>query len=515
MVSFYDHLEKKRMTRDDTEDAQSRQSVDKWIFRILLVLIGVMPLLVFGHVEQVISPLVSNVSTLASGTKGELFTHYKALFVVVITIITGAMLLAKVFFMNGSIKKTWLNYVLGAFTIAIIASTAFSPNISIALNGMYNRTDGAISWLCYIALMFIAMNIEYPKNIVKYIMYTLMPFVYINLYIITMNFYGKDVLQNNIVSRIVMSTLPEGASLGENSQLLGTLNQWNYMSGMFAMMTVMYLAWAITTKKWWEALIGTITAASSVLIMFMSISTSGFLTVAVCLPILLIVAIRVKRKTIAALAIGLFILISVPSFNILAEKNPRVWDESFGFIFKDNPYQVDETFSLFETKSAYASNNSFELPILSERGWGAGSGRIYIWEKTVDLAIDRPLFGYGLDTIIYNFPHFNLDARTSLWTEETIVDKPHNLYIGIFYGTGILGVLSILTLLLINVIFIVRSIIMKNWDVIILSLLGFAFFIQSMFNDSLPSITSIAFLIMGISFGLFRNAATNITGKNT
>ena len=151
--------------------------------------------------------------------------------------------------MNGSIKKTWLNYVLGVFAIAIIVSTIFSPNISIAINGMYNRSDGAISWICYIALMFIAMNICYPKNVINYIMYMLMPFVYINLFIITTNFYGKDLLQNDIVSRIVMSTLPEGSSLGENSQLLGTLNQWNYMSGMFAMMTVMYLAWAVTSKK--------------------------------------------------------------------------------------------------------------------------------------------------------------------------------------------------------------------------------------------------------------------------
>ena len=503
MTTFYEEIEKKRVMRDDAEDAQSRASVDKWIFRFLLTLIGVMPLLVFGHVEDVISPLISYVDVLSSGVKGELFTHYKALFVVGITIITGAMLLAKIYFMNGSIKKTWLNYVLGVFAIAIIVSTVFSPNITVALNGLYNRSDGAISWLCYIALMFIAMNISYPKNVVNYIMYTLMPFVYINLFLITMNFYGKDLLQNDIVSRIVMSTLPEGSSLGANSQLLGTLNQWNYMSGMFAMMTVMYLAWAVTSKKWHKTIVGAITASVSIAIMFMSISTSGFLTVTVLLPVILICIIRIKNFKNGLVALAAFLIISIPTFNILAEKEPKVWTESFGFFMEKNPYEQPVVANIFkESNTVYASEKTLELPVLPERAMSAGSGRVYIWEKALDLSKDRLLLGYGADSIIYNFPHYSLDARSGMSDENVIVDKPHNQYIGNLYNFGILGFIALITLAFVAFSTMLISILKKSNNTFIFSTIVLAYFIQLMFNDSLPSISAIAFVLLGIMLGL-------------
>ena len=234
MTSFYEELHKSKKYSDEKENTQSRVNVDKWIFRLLLFLIGFMPLVVMGNIEEIISPIISNLDILSSGIKGDLFTHYKAWIVLIITIITGVLLLVKFLFMDGTIRKTYLNYVLGIFVVVIVVSTVVSPNISIALNGQYNRSDGAISWLCYVALMFIAMNIEYPKNVVKYIMYMMMPFVFINLYIITMNFYGKDLLQNSWAQSVVSIMLPEGANISEGSQLLGTLNQWNYMSGMFA-----------------------------------------------------------------------------------------------------------------------------------------------------------------------------------------------------------------------------------------------------------------------------------------
>ena len=509
MTTFYEQIQKKNTYIDEEENKNSRQNIDKWIFRFFLILIGFLPLIVLGHIERVLSPFISTVSVLGSGEKGDLFTHFKYLLLVTITSIILGMFLIKIYFLEGKIRKTIINYILSLFLIAIVMSTILSPTITVALFGYYSRSDGALSWICYITLMFIAMNINYPKNVVSKIMYTLMPFVYINLFIVIMNFIGKDLVQNTIIQSILSSTLPEGASLGENSILVGTLNQWNFMSGMFAMMTVLYLAWAITAKKMYEVVIGAVTAAVSILVMFMSISTSGFLTVAACLPFLLIVAIRVNKKKFAALALGLFIIISAPLFNVIADKNPRVWEESFGFIIKNNPYEVEGVSKIFETKRAFASSNSFELPILPVAALGAGTGRVYIWEKTFDLIKERPLFGYGLDTLLYNFPHYNIDARTALWTENTIVDKPHNLYMGIFYGTGILGIISLLTLLLINIGITVRAIIMKNWDVVILSLFSFAFFVQALFNDSLPSVTSIAFLIMGISYGLYKNSTSN------
>ncbi|WP_339215166.1 O-antigen ligase family protein [Solibacillus sp. FSL W8-0372] len=508
MTSFYEELHKTEKFSDETENIQSRATIDKWIFRLLLLLIGLMPLIVMAKVEEVISPLISNVELLSSGVKGDLFTHYKALFVLVITIITGTMLLAKILFMGGTIRKTYLNYVLGIFVVAIVVSTIASPNITIALTGQHNRSEGAVSWLCYIALMFIAINIKYPKEVVSYIMYTMIPFVYINLYIITMNFLGKDLLINNTrVQGFVSLFLPEGASISEGSALIGTLNQWNYMSGMFAMMTIMYLAWAVTSKRWVVMFVGIITASVSISIMFMSISTSGFLTVALLFPLILLVIFQLENKKRGLIALSIFLVISAPVFYSLAEKDLRIWNESFGFFIDKNPFLEDSSTIIKNNNVAFASENHFDLPILPNRETAAGSGRVYIWDKTIKLVQDRLFLGYGKDSLVYNFPHYNIDSRAGMWDENTIIDKPHNEFVGILHGFGIAGFCAFIILLSIIVLKTVNLIFTKKWSNFIIAITALAYFAQAMFNDSLPATSAFVFIIMGmlISIGQFEN----------
>lgn len=512
MVSFYEELHKRDMLSDEKENAQSRASIDKWIFRLFLFLIGVMPLIVMAKVEEVISPLVSNIDVLSSGTKGDLFTQYKALMILIFTIVTGSLLLVKVFFMDGHIRKTKLNYVLGAFVIAILISTVMSPNVSVALNGLYNRADGAISWLCYIALMFIAMNIKYPKNAVRSIMYTMMPFVYINLYIITMNFYSKDLLQNSWMQKLVSIMLPEGASISEGSTLVGTLNQWNYMSGMFAMMTVMYLAWSIVEKSWKVSLVGTITAAASIAVMLMAISTSGFLTVVVILPLIVVLMFKINNRLKSITLFLTFIIVTIPIFDLLAEKDSRVWSESIGFFIDTNPYLNEESATSIKLKpdfnlmsKVYAAESTFELPVLPERSLSFGTGRGYIWEETLKLVKERPLVGYGSDTLVYNFPHYQIESRAGLLDEHTIVDKAHNTYLSILYGMGIFGFIAFVVILIWNVLVYIKTLFGKqsgNQQYLIIGLMILAYSFQALFNDSLPAITSIVFVLLGISFSV-------------
>ncbi|MEC1177739.1 O-antigen ligase family protein [Metasolibacillus meyeri] len=506
MTSFYKEIHKSDTMSDEKENAQSRANVDKWIFRLLLLLIGVMPLIVLANVEQVISPLISNKDVLMSGTKGELFTHFKALFVVVVTLIAGALLLSKVFFMGGTIRKTFLNYALATFAIMIVISTIASPSISVALSGLYNRSDGAISWLCYITLMFIAMNIEYPKNVMKYILYTMMPFVAINLFIITMNFYGKDLLQYGWMQWIVSMTLPEGANIGEGSQLVGTLNQWNYMSGMFAIMTVMYLMAAVLEKVKVDSYGYLVFSLMSFAVLLMSISTSGFVTFTMLLPVILFVAFTNDNKINRFVIIVIFIVASAIIFHILASKEARVWTESIGFVIKSNPYVEEKidvsikssNYNIKWMTKAYAAE-SFELPELPAGKIGAASGRVYIWSKALELVKGRPIVGYGMDTLIYNFPHTDIETRANFWRDDIITDKPHSLYIGWLYGTGIIGFFSVIGVILYTLIKPLKEVYNKREPILwIIGIAWGAYLIQGVFNDSLPSISAPMWILAGI-----------------
>lgn len=503
MSKFYEKV----AYHDVEEDIQSQKSVDKWIFLLLLLTIGFVPLIVMASVVEVQSPLVTNVSALAGGTKGDIFTHYKAIVMVVITTLAGIMFMTKIIFMNGGIRKTKINYAVGAFAVAIVLSTIFSPNISIALHGQYNRSDGAISWLCYLALFFISMNINYPKKVLNYILYSLYPFVIINLYIIIMNFYDKDLLQKTGVKKIVTLLLPADAHIGEDSILVGTLNQWNYMSGMFAIMTMLFLAAALFEKNIVRSIIHMLIALLSLSIVFMSLSSSGFITIVLLLPFLIFYVFKSKIKKRSVLILSMFLIFSVPIFHTLATQVPKVWYETIGLIFKYNPYDIyiepEETSYKFNSEGILSTKvyaaEKFELPVLPERATSAGSGRVYIWSKGFELLKERPLLGYGLDTFMYNFPHYEIDARAGLYDEDIITDKPHSMYFSLLYGTGIIGFLCATLLIAMSLISSLKVVIKQNQTVIwVLGIAWGAYLIQAFFNDSLPGTSAVMWVIAGI-----------------
>lgn len=513
MVSFYEEIQKSDSISDEKENNESRANVDKWIFRLFFVLIGVMPLIVMADIVEVVSPLITNLDILTSGLKGELFTSFKALMLLVITLIIAILFLIKIFFMNGSIRKTFLNYVLGIFAMVIVISTVLSPNISIVLNGQYNRSDGAIAWLCYVTLLFVALNIEYPKNVVRSVMYTMLPFIFINLYIITMNFVGKDLLQQTWLQKLVTLMLPEGADISEGSTLIGTLNHGNYMSGMFAIMALMYFVWAVLEKRTLNKILGLVAAIASIYVIFMSLSTSGFLTVLCITPILIWIIFKAEKKILAVAFFAVFLITSGTGLHMLAKENSKVWDETFGFFVSSNPY-VEETIQpvsnlknnqsplpkIFENK-AYASEEAVEIPELPQTGVGAGSGRVYIWTYILDLVKERPIQGYGMDSLMYNFQHYNIDARANLETEAVIVDKPHNMYIGVLYGAGIVGFIVFMVLVLTSTWISLKQVFKpqgQNMLMTVLSIGVLAFFFQAIFNDSLPGISGVMFLVCGI-----------------
>ncbi|WP_042470965.1 O-antigen ligase family protein [Bacillus ndiopicus] len=520
MASFYENLHKSNAMNDEKENAQSRASVDKWIFRLLLLLIGFMPLIVMANVEEVISPLISKVDILSSGTKGDLFTHYKALLLVFITVIASVLLFAKLFFMGGTIRKTKLNYALGLFAVTIIISTIASPTMTVALNGLYNRSDGAISWLCYVILMFIAMNIEYPKKVLNYILYSLYPFVLINLFIITMNFYGKDLLQKSGMQKFVSLFLPEGANISEGSTLVGTLNQWNYMSGMFAIMTVMYLMAAVLEKG--KVKYGYLFfAIMSISVLLMSVSTTGFLTFVILLFFIILAAFRTQNKIKSLVVIAVFLTVSALVFHVLASKNSLIWTESVGVIFESNPYVEENKDISFKNQEyninwisrAYATDN-FELPKLPERHTSLGNGRVYIWGKTMNLIAQRPLVGYGLDTLVYNFPHYNIDSRAGIGYEFVITDKPHSIYMGLFYGVGTIGFLAVLIIIVSTLVISIKVIIKKHRELGIIYIAWSAYLLQALLNDSLPSISAPMWILAGIMMALTFTHKESINGRN-
>lgn len=78
---------------------------------------------------------------------------------------------------------------------------------------------------------------------------------------------------------------------------------------------------------------------------------------------------------------------------------------------------------------------------------GFGSGRGYIWSRSIPLLKDTVFIGHGADTYCLYFPQNDYAGKyDAKWNINMIVDKPHNMYLGVAIGTGILSLLALLAL---------------------------------------------------------------------
>lgn len=291
----YSMNKKIHIKRNIEEDFQSQQQIDKWILYILIAAIILVPLLIGGHISEVISPIISNVDQLVSGEKVDIFTFYKFTALVTLTILAVGLFLYKLLFLNYSLRVSPILYFIAIFLIAIIFATIFSPNKTLALFGQYNRSDGGISYICYILLMFVAVHIKYPKRIVEYVLYAFYPLVIVNFFLTTMNFTGHDALNYAPLNEALTIFAPE-IVFQDGSNLIGTLNHWNYMSGMFAVVTVMYLSWIILDNNYSRRFVNLIIALMGITTMLIGMSASGFVTFVCMTVVILWIAIKCSNK---------------------------------------------------------------------------------------------------------------------------------------------------------------------------------------------------------------------------
>lgn len=111
-------------------------------------------------------------------------------------------------------------------------------------------------------------------------------------------------------------------------------------------------------------------------------------------------------------------------------------------------------FAITEDKGVLYRNDLGKLLPLQKVesiGWennpGFGNGRGLIWSRTLPMMKDTVIFGYGADTYCIEFPHNDYVGKYNAdWDVNLIVDKPHNMYMGAWVGTGGLSVLALLVM---------------------------------------------------------------------
>lgn len=119
-----------------------------------------------------------------------------------------------------------------------------------------------------------------------------------------------------------------------------------------------------------------------------------------------------------------------------------------------NTPEVQWAFAITEEGILYSNQlgKLVDLEKIPAVGWENnqrfGSGRGYIWSRTLPMIKDTLLIGHGADTYCLYFPHQDYAGKYSSeqFPINIIVDKPHNMYMGAAIGTGLLSILSLMVL---------------------------------------------------------------------
>lgn len=175
-------------------------------------------------------------------------------------------------------------------------------------------------------------------------------------------------------------------------------------------------------------------------------------------------------------------------------------------------YENDE----LKYKNIYGNYTQIEVPkTIGFSGMEKlGSGRGYIWSRTLPKILERPLLGFGPDTFALAFPQNDYVGKYRAYgTTNMLVDKPHNLYLQIAISTGIPSLVLFLWLAGLNFqgvykIFRRRNQILDyNQDYKQILLYGFtvsifSYLIASSFADSNVNVSIVFWVMMGLSFSL-------------
>lgn len=487
-------------------------NVDNYILYILLLVIGALPLLVRGKLLQFTSPQLGE-AFLSSGIKVDFFSYYKWVFLILLTIIALSLFLYKMVRYRYQVAESYINIPAVVLLFLALLATLFAEYKYLALVGMYNRYDGLITFVCYLMLFFIAANIKLDNKHLKWVLYALGLVTVVNAAMGIVDFYGYKLIENPVLKAIMVPKLFQQSLSG---YIMATLNNPNYVSGIGSALTILFTSVAILSSQIKIKIISGLLALPAFCLVLVGLSSGGFIALVLVGALLVLAGLWLKgwRSLIPVIVLA---LACSGIFIIFNNHNDRVKVETIDGLKSILPQQS----SLLSTSIAMAAPpadvprltpDHFNLP---EAATNAGSGREYIWGKTIELIKQKPLLGYGFDTLTYHFPQYDKYKISGMGSYEIIVDKPHNFFLGMAYGAGIPFLLVFLALVGLHLFNTLKAVIhLKKmevetgvkadyWELVILFFM-LTFLAQGMVNDSIISTTPIFWVLFGLGVSLNR-----------
>lgn len=513
------------------------EQIDKIILFILLFMMCIIPIITHEYTSTNYSPIFT-LTLYSSGERVEIFNFYKTMMLYLGTVVVFGLFMYKILILKEELIQRKINIILFILAIGVILSAIFSDYKDIALFGNPDRFEGALAWFCYIVIFFVLYNIKINIKDFKLFYLGLFPFLIINLFLGLAQFFGVNVLESKILNFLI-----GGGNL--SGTFWTTLYHFNLMSGIASVIfsaSLVYMLFEKDIKKKIIALVGSVVSFTIVII---SNSVSGFLTSIFLFPIILVLAWRFVDKKRLCIWTSIMLIINFIIYTILNKYNPNVYQETFSVFGKLNQVSVlilpmliiifilliimmkfinkkkffnfimicsvviisvgllFFSYRLNKENSILENNPNANIVRVEDSKVfqsinSMSTDRLNIWTKVMHFINENPIWGNGFDTFPYKF--ISTDKNGALSTYGEVIDKPHNWYMSVAYGSGIVGLIGLLGVIICLIKEAFYNCVDKNNEKFIyIFFIGFlAYAIQGVFNDSIAGTSIISWVFAGL-----------------
>ncbi|MDA8441358.1 MAG: O-antigen ligase family protein [Peptococcaceae bacterium] len=501
-------------------DKAKMSTIDLSILITILLTLAIAPIIVHMAFIDHISPHITG-TTIDAGKAAEFFSYYQMLVTIIGAVIVLGLFLYKLIMQKYELPASYINIFVGALFLLIALSGAFAQYKTLSLFGQYDQHEGTLSYLAYLLLFFVTANLTYPTKQIKWFFYALYPLILINAALGLVYFYGINILHSQFFYSIIVSSDLTG-KLSPSSYISSTLSNPDFVSGIAGVLTLMFLTKAILDTTLARRIVSGVVALLCFAIIITSFATSGFFTLVVLSPVVIIVMLLNKQRKAGIITAGVTLVCFVLLFSIISSHDQRVWNKSMGF-FLGNRNAVSSTAAPKPAAPAQpsvaqpqASLPEFNLP---PQKWAAGTGRAYIWLKTAQLIEKKPILGYGMDTLTYTFPQDDPTKASGIYDPNVVVDKPHDMYLDFAYGAGVFALMAFLLLIFRHIWAFGKQFTTplcgERAALVTTLFVGWlAFLVQALFNDPTTGTSVIFWILFGIGVSVVEKAPSEKVKNN-
>lgn len=488
---------------------------------IILLYIGVVALIPLALRLRLVdwrSP-VETWHRLASFTQAaEVFARFRLELLIIITILIVLAALLKIYYASAkdSFTNSYLDYPVALFAGLVILSALLSPYINVAFWGYFDRAEGAFAYLSYLIIFMVAAVFINGQQDKRIIFYACIAAGIIQSLIAISQFFGQDILKTDLAMRLYIPpeyfARLEGVDFRFAYKAYGMTYNPNYLGGYMAMLFPMALIMFLFAAKRRETIIWLVIFTVTLAGFLAPTSAGSFAAAGLALLIFFILTrgdLKRYYKNLIMAALILFIVAGVSevfSGGAIAGRLSHFYRSTFGANVAEELPAAQPPYLQIPADEAIA------LQLYTSSFDNFASGRGYIWRKSLGMMQDTLLIGDGLDTFVYNFPHWDPHRPHDIYPIGLMIDNPHNTYIHIATGVGVIGLLVYLYIMFSHgkryLQVFRRRRIGEGTDVIMLALfvgwLGYLF--QGLSNDSVLSNAPVFWALFGISVNYVRNA---------